>query len=173
MLAARNASIVASSLGDYPLSSRIQSTAAGVLPPPSALEWLREQPPSSVILQALEALQQGPQGLSNHLIYEAQERAVKALASAAKAGGVLARGDRAAEAGTAQESSPADDLLFFVSKEGDDGVFGLEWGSDEEGGGEGGIDLDELPEEGQGGSGDGDGDDGLADTEELSDVDDD
>jgi hypothetical protein len=158
MLAARNASAAATSLGDAVMAAGVLSSAAAAPPPPAALEWLRDQPPSSVVLQALESLQKGPQGLSAHLIYEAPERAVKALAAAAKAGGVLAAttpGGGAVDGEDGQEANPADDLLFFVSKEGDGGAFGRQdWGSDREGGSDddeegAGLVIDDLPDEGK------------------------
>lgn len=74
--------------------------------------------------------------------------------------------------GAEDEPSPADDLLFFVSKEGDGGAFGLDWASDGEGSDEVGIDLDELPEEGQDRGVSASGSEDLADTEPMSDVDD-
>ncbi|KAL4527524.1 hypothetical protein Ndes2526A_g08693 [Nannochloris sp. 'desiccata'] len=159
MIAARNASAAATSLGNTAVAGRVLSSAAVAPPPPTALEWLREQPPSSVILQALESLQRGPQGLSAHLIYEAPERAVRALAAAAKAGGVLAVGASGADGDNGQDSTPADDLLFFVSKKGDGGAFNRQdWGSDREEGsddedGRAGLVIDDLPDEGKSMSG--------------------
>jgi hypothetical protein len=160
MLAARNASAAATSLGDAAAAARLLSSAASAPPPPEAVEWLRDQPPSSVIVQALESLQRGPQGLSAHLIYDASERAVKALAAAAKAGGVLAVGSSGGGAngdGGEGAATPADDLLFLISKEGDGGAFGRQdWGSeddDEEDEGsddeDDGLVIDDLPDEGK------------------------
>jgi hypothetical protein len=156
MLAARNACAAATSLGNAAVAARALSSAAAAPPPPAALEWLRNQPPSSVVLQALESLQRGPQGLSAHLIYDATERGVKALAAAAKAGGVLAvsTSGGGADGGGGDEATPTDDLLFFVSKEGDGGAFGRQdWGSggeesenDEDGAG---LVIDDLPDEGK------------------------
>jgi hypothetical protein len=153
MLAARNASAAASFLGNTAVAARVLSSAATAPPPPAALEWLREQPPSRVILQALDSLQRGPQGLSAHLIYEAPERAVMALAAAAKALAVGASGGGDGDGG--QDSTPADDLLFFVSKEGDGGAFNCQdWGSEREEGaevedGRAGLVIDDLPDEGK------------------------
>lgn len=155
MLAARNASAAATSLGNTAVAAQVLSSAATAPPPPAALEWLQEQPPSSVILQALQSLQRGPQGFSAHLIYEAPERALKALAAAAKAGGVLAVGTSDADGDAGQISIPADDLLFFVSKEGDGGAFNRQdWGSDRDEGsddedGRAGLLIDDLPDEGK------------------------
>jgi len=54
------------------------------MPPPEVFEWLQEQPPSSVVIAALAAYDAGPLGLSAHLLHPGQERALEALAAAAR-----------------------------------------------------------------------------------------
>ena len=153
MLAARNTSAMAESVGDEGTAARVLAVAAAATPPPSALEWLRQQPPSRLVVQALEALQRrGPQGLSEYLVYEVPEKGVRALGVAAKAGGVLkiggsVDGNEDGDGGLSNRGA-TDDLLFYVSTEGDDVAAAAAVVSDEEGDA-GGLNLDELPDEGK------------------------
>jgi hypothetical protein len=140
---------VATLLGKAPAAARVSAAAAAAPAPADAVDWLRRQPPSAVVMAALEALQGGPEGLSAHLVLHASDRAVLALAAAVQGGG--GGGEDGGE-GEAPGASAADDLLFFVSTEGDAALAGDAWGADagsdgEQGSGDG-VELGALPEEG-------------------------
>lgn len=156
MAAARKAAAVASAIGRLPAAAALEAAAAATAAPAEVVEWLRQQPPSSVVMAALSSLQQGPSGLSAHLVHHASDRAVLALAAAVQSGSQRdgGGGGEGVDAGGGEGApSAADDLLFFVSREGDAALLGEGWGADadsgaEEGGsGEGaGLVLGELPD---------------------------
>ena len=137
---------------DRSLEKVILEKAAGFHPPLNVFQWLEEQPPSVAIDSCMKAYAKGPIGLSNHLIYEAPLTSVRALAAAARLGGVVHElqhtkskdmkdsrfsNDEGADDGrdidTDEGFNLTDELLFFESTEGDaKSMFGQDWHLDTE-----------------------------------------
>lgn len=152
---------------DAGLAAKILEDAAALYPPLDASQWLQEQPPSLSITACLESYAHGPAGLSRYLALKASLKRVRALAAAARAGGVALGSERTTDGnrdkgserndGDDQESGEdsdrdqeevlddaTDELLFFVSKEGEErSMFGQEWYFDVNDAGEGAAGEDE------------------------------
>ncbi|KAL6774560.1 hypothetical protein ACKKBG_A25480 [Auxenochlorella protothecoides x Auxenochlorella symbiontica] len=105
--------------------ARVAEAAARAAPPPALAGWLAEQPPSAAVVSAREALEADPLRVGPHLLQEAGQGALEALAAAAQAWGGEPGEERAAAAA---------ELAFFVSTERDPALCVTD--SDEEGRGE-------------------------------------
>lgn len=136
LVARMAAEAAAEMLGEHSLSAKLLDAAASVVLYSETMEWLQTQPPSSIIVSALNALSAGgPAAVGAHLCYDVPAKTVRALAAAAGAFDKVSAETAAAGAHAVDhagvDQSEADALLFYVSKDGE--IEGLEWESDERG----------------------------------------
>lgn len=126
-----------------PSSSAAQGQVYGatVLSPMDIGKWLESCPPSSVVVSAIKAWKSGNwEGLSAHLILVASERDVDMLFTAAAASSSGIGGGNISHVGDQQDGivgvdgNVADDMLFYVSTEGD--AFNGGWAAARKGGDE-------------------------------------
>eukprot|EP00887_Chlorella_sp_A99_P002768 scaffold6.g2768.t1 len=151
LLAARKAAAAAQALCEPGEAASILAAAERMPAPAAVVDWLRDQPPSTVATVALAAVQRGPAALSAHLLRECPLASLAALTAAASSSAASAGAGEEAEA-AGGGVRPDDELLFFDDKEGDATMFGRNaWGEDAS---EGEEDLSGL------GSSEGEGDEG-------------
>lgn len=111
-------------------------TVAPISVPTDFIDWLRSQPPSDVVLDALEAWQHGPDHF-HQFLGTLNKHHLNALVLAAK---------REQVGGTIDETT-TDDLLFFVSKDKDQGIE-VQWQQQDDNGDEEEFTIDLDSDEG-------------------------
>lgn len=154
LCAVQRAQAVLAAAGAEPEAAQAAAQAKRAAPPPALLAWLKEQPPSAVVTGVLAAAGRGhPQAVTAYLLDSVAPHTLQALLRSWMAAQQGLQGGDCVDAASQPAGDAAaadDDLLFYVSTEGDAAAVAPsgESGSEDEGEDfedDAGLDLAVLP----------------------------